>query len=278
MCNLGLLDDLSVVLIPRFAVIGQPISHSLSPQIHQAFARQLGLQLSYERIEGDAGQFEQQVMDFFAQGGRGMNVTLPFKHRAYQMAVSRSPRCDQAGAANTLWWSGEQLCADNTDGIGLVRDLKNYCELAGQSILVVGAGGATAGILGPLLAEQPRHLYLTNRSMEKVSSLAQQFPLIEPVNWHHPDGDYDLIINATAASLAGTALANLTPAFRNHPFCYDLAYDRQQATRFVQQARSAGCEAVDGLGMLIEQAAEAFYIWHGQRVQTDNIKLDINRY
>src|SRR3989338_772404 len=164
----GLLDDLFVVLIPRFAVIGKPIHHSLSPQIHQQFARQLGLTLHYDKLEGDVDHFEQQVHDFFAQGGTGMNVTLPFKQRAHKLAEFRTPRCEQAGAANTLWLQENRLWADNTDGIGLLTDLNKHLTLHGKSILIVGAGGATAGILGPLLHEKPAHLYLTNRSAEKV--------------------------------------------------------------------------------------------------------------
>lgn len=250
----------------RFAVIGKPVSHSLSPVIHASFAKQTGICLHYERMEGDEAGFEQQVAAFFAEGGRGLNITLPFKQRAFAMAAVTTQRCAEACAANTLWMKEGVLHADNTDGVGLIRDLHRHQSLSDQNILLLGAGGAARGIIGPLLAAGINKLFLVNRDERKAQALQQVFASIHPTSLERLQGQViTLIINATAASLTDNPL--LLPVFlwESRPFCYDLAYCMSEPTSFVATALAEGCQACDGLGMLVEQAAEAFYIWHGIR-------------
>lgn len=247
----------------RFAVIGNPIEHSLSPQIHQQFALQLSISLSYEKIQGNDPGFETQVLDFFKYGGRGLNVTLPFKQRAFALAQHFSARCSSAGAANTLVMKENQLYADNTDGVGLIRDLSRVVELQNKDILILGAGGAARGIIYPLLDMQPTSLTLVNRTIEKAELLQKEFPQIKISSFAHLEGSFDVIINATSASLDGNLLTLPDDIMAQTPFCYDLAYNLQKMTSFVRYASNLGCKAADGLGMLVEQAAEAFYLWHG---------------
>jgi shikimate dehydrogenase len=251
---------------PLYAVFGNPIAHSLSPIIHQQFSLQTGVSLCYKKIEVPLLQFEEVVTDFFKQGGKGLNITLPFKERAYAMADVQSPRASTAGAANVLWMEGYSLHADNTDGVGLIRDLQQHAiPLTHKAILLLGAGGAARGIIGPLLQENPASLTLANRTFEKAQLLQQVFPLVITCQLDKLRQDYDLIINATSASFNDRALLVPQAIFSNHPFCYDLAYGKNRATPFVQKAKQLGCTAMDGTGMLIEQAAEAFFIWHGIR-------------
>jgi len=251
--------------VHRFAVVGNPVAHSLSPQIHQCFAAQCNVQLTYEKIKGDGSQFEQQVSDFFAANGKGLNITLPFKQRAFSLAQSTTERCQIAGAANTLWIDNNTLQADNTDGIGFIRDISGYLNLVGKKVLILGAGGAVRGIVGPLLKANLASLTVANRTLTNAQQLKQDFPLIQCCELTQINAAFDLVINATAASLEGKSLA-LPPAFKSHkPFCYDLAYKADEDTHFVRDAKLLGCNAVDGLGMLVEQAAEAFYLWHGIR-------------
>lgn len=249
----------------QFAVIGLPIKHSLSPSIHQGFAKQTKLDLTYIKILGDEVNFEKQVCDFFNAGGKGLNVTLPFKQRAYAMAQERTSRCERAAAANTLWMKDGKLCADNTDGIGLVRDLSHYVAIKATKILLLGAGGAARGILGPLLDCEPHSLVLANRSTEKAERLRLDFPEITCCALTEISGSFDLVINATSANVMDDKVLMPENIFLGQPFCYDLAYQLNQPTAFVTQARHFACKAVDGLGMLFEQAAESFYLWHGIR-------------
>ena len=254
----------------NYAVMGNPIAHSLSPIIHQLFADQFGIKLKYEKILIDLPNFEQQVIDFFEQGGKGLNITLPCKERAFAMANRASSRALIARSANTLWMQGGELNADNTDGVGLVRDLKRYIELSGKSILILGAGGATRGILGELLAENLLKLTIANRSFNKIEELQLEFPkinicLLSDLAKDIEKNTYDLVINATSASLKGERLAIPETLMNNKPFCYDLAYIKGSDTLFVNWAKSFGCEAHDGFGMLVAQAAESFFIWHHLR-------------
>ncbi len=255
-------------MIPHYAVMGYPVAHSLSPIIHQLFAEQTGRALAYNKIQIDLSLFEQQVGDFFNQGGKGLNITLPCKQRAFAMSEQRSRRCMQAQAANTLWMQAGRLHADNTDGVGLLRDIGHYVELAGKKIVLLGAGGAARGVLGPLLDAHPLKLTIANRTSEKAQALHLDFPETSCQTFidlaaYAEEYSYDVIINATSASLAGDGLTLPPTLMATKPFCYDLAYNKTEATPFVAWARSIGCDAVDGLGMLIEQAAEAFFIWHG---------------
>lgn len=255
-------------MLSRFAVMGNPIAHSLSPFIHQRFAEQTGNQLIYEKMHVNEEAFEFQVSDFFAQGGKGLNITLPFKQRAFAMAQVRTPRCIQAKAANTLWMEEEQLHADNTDGIGLIRDLSHYLDLKAKRVLLLGAGGAARGVITPLLEAHIAELTVANRTEEKASALQNDFRQIKSCSLSGLVGSYDLIINATSASLTEKAIP-ISPAIL-HPstYCYDLAYSSKGRTPFVIWAHEQGCQAVDGLGMLVEQAAEAFFIWHGVKPET----------
>ena len=247
----------------RFAVIGNPIAHSLSPAIHQFFAQEMNLDLIYERIMGDKQDFEQQVLDFFSSGGKGLNITMPFKQKAFEMASIKTSRCSLAGAANTLWMKENQLHADNTDGIGLIRDLNRYVTLHGKNILVLGAGGAARGIIKSLLEAKPSYLVVANRTFENAQALRASFPEIICFGLDDLTGAFDLVINATSASLEGQSVHLPAECLATIPWCYDLAYKQNEPTAFVHYARSLGCGAVDGLGMLVEQAAEAFYVWHG---------------
>lgn len=255
----------------RFAVIGNPIAHSLSPIIHQCFAKQVNVQLTYEKIQGDDASFEEQVSDFFAQDGKGMNVTLPFKQRAFAMAKNCSERCLKAGAANTLWMEENQLHADNTDGIGLVRDLTRYIGLAGKRLLILGAGGAARGIIYPLLENTPQEIVVTNRTVSKAEEFQRAFPQIKSLPLNEIDEQFDVVLNATSAGLAGEFIALPEACLAGKPFCYDLSYKQNGITPFVQYAKESNCDAVDGLGMLVEQAAEAFFIWHGMMPETQEV-------
>ena len=258
-------------MIKHFAVIGNPIEHSLSPVIHQQFAQQTKINLTYEKIKGDDSIFEEQVSAFFNANGQGLNVTLPYKQRAFAMANVPTERCKSAGAANTLWMEENTLHADNTDGIGLVRDLARYMNLEGKRILILGAGGAVRGIINPLLAMQPDNLIIANRTVENARLLELDFPQIKSTSLDNLGGLFDLIINATSASLDGIRIELPEEVVSLKPFCYDLAYNQKEATPFVRYARQLGCESVDGLGMLIEQAAEAFKIWNGIMPTTDTV-------
>lgn len=258
-------------VLSRFAVIGNPIAHSLSPVIHQLFAQQTQIDLIYEKILGNDIEFEQQVSDFFIQYGKGLNVTLPYKQRAYNLAKVHTQRCASAGAANTLWMQENQLHADNTDGIGLIRDLARFIELKGRNTLVLGAGGAARGIISPLLESRPLKVTVANRTLERAEELQRQFPQISVARFDELSGAFDLIINATSASLSGHLILFPAEVLSQKPFCYDLAYGQKTITPFVEYVRSTGCDAVDGLGMLVEQAAEAFHIWNGVMPSTKEI-------
>ncbi|KTC87989.1 MULTISPECIES: shikimate dehydrogenase [Legionella] len=247
----------------RFAVMGNPIAHSLSPFIHQQFAEQTGIALSYEKILVPEDDFEAQVTHFFVQGGKGLNITLPFKQRAFAMAAVLRPRAMQAKAVNTLWMQDGQLHADNTDGIGFIRDLSHYLNLAEKHVLLLGAGGAARGIITPLLEAGVAELVIANRSEENAKRLKADFAQIKCSSFSELAGHFDLIINATSASIAEEKLGLAPSLLKPTTLCYDLAYNRQAPTPFVEWAHEQRTAGADGLGMLVEQAAEAFLIWHG---------------
>ena len=252
----------------RYAVMGNPVEHSLSPVIHQMFAELTGRSLHYEKILIDLPRFEQQVCDFFSNGGTGLNITVPCKQRAFAMADEPTTRSIQAKAANTLWMQEDRLQADNTDGVGLLYDLGRYIDIPGKHILILGAGGAARGIVGPLIGVQPAYLTIVNRTLANAQSLQKDFPSAHSCSFADLAAEaekrrYDIVINATSASLDGKHLELPASLMATKPLCYDLAYRITQPTVFVSWAQSKGCVAVDGLGMLVAQAAEAFYIWHG---------------
>lgn len=266
-------------MTPKYAVIGNPITHSLSPTIHQHFSLQTQIPLTYDKIQGNEVNFEQQVTEFFAQGGRGMNVTLPFKRRAYLLAQNHSPRCQQAGAANTLWMENNQLQADNTDGVGLIRDLQRLLTIQDKSILILGAGGAVRGIIGPLLFYNPKAMLVANRTLAKAKELEAEFPQITCGNLSQLTKPYDLIINATSTSLNNEFIKLPEACYTKNTWCYDLAYKLDADTPFLEYAKSLGCSTADGLGMLIEQAAESFRIWNKKKPETStliNTRLSLN--
>jgi shikimate dehydrogenase len=252
----------------RYAVFGHPIAHSKSPQIHAAFARQTGQDMSYEAILAPRDGFAASVADFVAAGGRGANVTVPFKEEAYKLASRLSPRAQRAGAVNTLLFD-DGILGDNTDGAGLVADLTRnlHCALAGKRILLVGAGGAARGVIDPLLEQSPAELVIANRTIGRAQELAMLFGRgIRACGFDAIDTPFDLVINATAASLAGE-LPPLSPRIVTAgTLAYDMMYGRD--TPFLAFARSHGSATADGLGMLVEQAAEAFYLWRGVRPDT----------
>lgn len=259
----------------RYAVIGNPIEHSKSPLIHQAFARQTGEELEYGRILGEPGHFEQAVEEFLATGGKGLNITVPFKEDAWQIADERSGRAETAGAVNTLTLLPDgRLRGDNTDGIGLVRDLSSNhaCSLSGTEILVLGAGGATRGVLRPLLETAPKHLTIANRTAAKATALAAGCAALGNISGCGLDQlegqEFDLIINGTAAGLAGEVPDIPDTILRPGGWTYDMMYG-DTPTAFVRWGRSHGADkALDGLGMLVEQAAESFYLWRNVRPDT----------
>jgi shikimate dehydrogenase len=253
----------------RYAVFGHPIAHSKSPQIHAAFARQTGQDMTYEAILAPKDGFAASVTTFAAAGGRGANVTVPFKEEAYRLANRLSSRAQRAGAVNTLSFEAEAVVGDNTDGAGLVADLtrNQHCALAGRRILLLGAGGAARGVIEPLLDQQPAALVIANRTVSRAQDLAALFDRgVRACGFDALDSPFDLVINATAASLAGE-LPPLSPrVFTPDTLAYDMMYGRD--TPFLAFARTHGAATADGLGMLVEQAAEAFYLWRGVRPDT----------
>ncbi len=267
----------------RYAVFGNPIGHSKSPAIHAAFAEQTKQALTYEALLAPRDDFAGSVAAFRAQGGRGANVTVPFKEEAHALADRLTPRAQRAGAVNTLVLGDDGILGDNTDGAGLVRDIEHNQSflLAGRRILILGAGGATRGALAPLLACQPASLSIANRTEAKAAQLASEFADLAPVRGiGFPDlagQTFDVVINATAASLAGESLPLPAGLFAPGSLAYDMMY-RASDTPFMTQARQAGAQhVVDGLGMLVEQAAEAFALWRGVRPDTAPVLAQLRR-
>ena len=268
-----------------YAVAGNPISHSMSPAIHQRFAEQSKQAIHYGRLQPAIGEFAKVAKSFFAAGGKGMNVTVPFKLDAQVLADVLTPRAKLAGAVNTLWIKEGKIYGDNTDGAGLVRDLvAQGIQIRGARILLLGAGGAARGVMGPLLEQEPAQLIVANRSSAKADELVGLFH--DFANNHHVQLEsralldledqikiplaFDLVINATAAGLSDqsplTAQA-VSHVFVPSSFAYDMVYGK--TTAFMQQALHRGARVSDGLGMLVEQAADAFLIWRGADASID---------
>jgi shikimate dehydrogenase len=256
----------------RYVVIGNPVAHSLSPRIHAHFAHALGESIEYAPLLVPEGAFASYARRFFEQGGAGANVTLPFKVDAFDWAQARSERAVLAEAANFLVARGGRVEADNTDGAGLVADLTRNLgiTLEGQRVLILGAGGATRGALGPLLALAPRSVTIANRTLSRAQELCDRFATHGRVHAaaleRIPDERFDLVINATSSGTKGEPLALPAHVFAAG-FAYDMAYG-EGARAFVAQARAAGARASDGLGMLVEQAAESYFLWRGRRPET----------
>ncbi|MDO8959398.1 MAG: shikimate dehydrogenase [Rhodocyclaceae bacterium] len=258
----------------RYAVFGNPIAHSQSPRIHALFAAQSGQDMCYEALLAPLDGFVAAVAAFVRDGGKGANVTVPFKEAAFRLATRLTPRAQAAGAVNTLSFADNTVSGDNTDGAGLVRDLKANlgCDIAGKRILLLGAGGAARGVILPLLQEQPAALAIANRTEEKAVRLAREFSgntqlMPEAGGFARLAGqEFDLIINATSTGLSATALPLPPQLFAPGALAYEMVYGRE--TPFMRQAREAGARVADGLGMLVEQAAEAFFGWRGVRPAT----------
>ena len=258
-----------------YAVMGNPISHSRSPDIHAAFAKQTNQRIEYTAIQVDVGGFDQAVGNFFANGGKGLNVTVPFKQEAWQLADELGAEAKQAGAVNTLLMNAEgQLVGRNTDGIGLVRDiLSNHGgAITDKRILLVGAGGAARGVMQPLLDEKPATLVIVNRTSDRAHDLAQDFSELDDVSGVGFDdlGDqsFDLIINATAASLQGEVPPLPDTVCAKNCWCYDMMYSAEPTPFVLWGEEHNASKSVDGLGMLVEQAAESFFLWRGVQPET----------
>jgi shikimate dehydrogenase len=267
----------------RYAVIGHPVSHSRSPFIHERFAAQTSQPLVYTTIDATPEEFPAKARAFFAEGGKGLNITVPHKEAALQLVDELTPRAQRAGAVNTLALrrtnGAHDLCllGDNTDGAGLARDLLNNHRvmIAGRRVLLLGAGGAARGVLAPLLGLKPSGLTIVNRNLARARELVERFRDLGHLRaigysdlGHEP---YDLVINATAASLAGELPPLPSGIVDSHSICYDMAYGRED-TPFVRWAFDRGCaRALMGLGMLVEQAAESFHLWRGLRPDTASV-------
>ncbi|RJG03752.1 shikimate dehydrogenase [Noviherbaspirillum sedimenti] len=254
----------------RYAVFGNPIAHSKSPEIHARFAAQAGQDMQYERLLAPLDGFAASVHEFMRQGGKGANVTVPFKLEAYALATSLTARAEAAGAVNTLSFKDGTILGDNTDGVGLVADIVVNAgqAIAGRRVLLVGAGGAARGVVLPILDQHPAQLVVVNRTAPRAQELAAQFDgRLMASTFDDLQGEFDLVINATAASLAGE-VPPLAPAlFGSHTLAYDMMYGKEP-TAFMRFAAQQGAAVRDGLGMLVEQAAEAFFVWRGVRPLT----------
>ena len=262
-----------------YAVFGNPIKHSKSPAIHAAFADQCGDDITYRAVRVEIDEFELKVTRFFERGGGGLNITLPFKERAFQLADESSDRANQARAANCLIpLPGGKLRADNTDGVGMIRDMvaNHGWQLSGRQVLVLGAGGAARGVMHPLLMENPAQVIVANRTAERAQALAAQFSGHKvPVSgggFESLQGQtFDLIINGTSASLDNEMVALPEITLTERCCCYDMMYGAEP-TAFMRWAASKTPWAVsDGLGMLVEQAAESYFLWLGKRPDTRRV-------
>lgn len=271
----------------RYAVLGNPVAHSQSPFIHAEFARQTGQHMEYTRVLCPMDGFAEAVRAFAASGARGCNVTVPFKFAAPALASTVTPRAALAQAANVLRFDGEAWLADNTDGIGLVRDLQLHAgvSLCGLRVLLVGAGGAAAGVLGPLLEAAPCALHVANRSPERAQALVQRHAALAArcgvaLSCSGLDGAgaaYDVVLNSSASSLGGAAVPVHDRVLKPGALAVDLMYGAA-ARPFLDWARGLGATPRDGLGMLVEQAAEAFFLWRGVRPDTAPVLDRLRRH
>lgn len=267
----------------RYCVLGNPVAHSRSPAIHAQFAAQCGQDMGYEAVLAPLNGFAVTVAQFIAAGGKGANVTVPFKEEAFRLSTRRSARAERAGAVNTLVFGADEIFGDNTDGAGLVRDIEanRGIALAGKRILLLGAGGAARGVIAPVLACGPASLFIANRSADKAEGLASEFAdlgTVDAGNFAKTAGhDFDIVINATSASLSGESLPLPPGIYAPGSLAYDMMYGKGE-TPFLAQARAQGAaHLADGLGMLVEQAAEAFLVWRGVRPETAPVLAELRR-
>ena len=267
-----------------YCVMGNPVAHSKSPWIHARFAQLTGQHLDYVKRLIDLDGFAQAVQTFRAEGGKGCNVTVPFKFEAPALATELTPRAQLAQASNTLRFEGDAVLGDNTDGVGLVNDIRLNAgvDLAGLDLLLVGAGGAASGVLGPLIEARPRSIVVANRTQAKAASLIarhEALALRHGVELAAPElgrlkGTYGIVINATASSLSGAAVPVPASVLRPGALACDLMYG-PAASGFMDWARGHGALARDGLGMLVEQAAESFLVWRGVRPPSAQVLAEL---
>ncbi|MGQ0749574.1 MAG: shikimate dehydrogenase [Betaproteobacteria bacterium] len=260
----------------KYAVIGNPVAHSKSPLIHAEFARQTGQDISYVALLAPRAAMRETMLAFRDTGGRGMNVTLPFKHEAWALSTIRMDDADRAGAVNTLLFRGEGIIGHNTDGIGLLRDVRENLGFAveGRRVLLMGAGGASYGVMAPLLREKPERIIVANRTPDKAEALAKHFSrqaaamacILTASSYAALAGQrFDIVINATSAGLDNEMPPLHDRCFAEGALAYDMVYGN---TPFLAFAQARGAHAADGTGMLVEQAAESFFIWRGVRPAT----------
>ena len=261
----------------EYGVIGHPVTHSRSPFIHALFAKQTGQHMVYRLHEVPPQHLPAYVMDFWRRGGRGLNVTVPHKVAACTLVRAMSERAARAGAVNTLLMDEDGITGDNTDGIGLVRDLTANLkvDLRDARILMLGSGGAARGVVGPLLDQSPQLIMIAGRSAQRAESLARTFGALGPVQGCGLErlgrGSFDLVINATSAGLSGDLPAIPKGVLHEATLCYDMSYARA-GTAFLAWAKEQGCtRAAQGWGMLVEQAAESFELWRGVRPVTEAV-------
>ncbi|WP_440877415.1 shikimate dehydrogenase [Thalassotalea sp. PLHSN55] len=263
----------------KYLVYGNPIKQSRSPVIHQAFAKQTEQNISYQKLQPEIDGFKEAVNAFIALGGKGANVTAPFKEQALEMCHHLSQRAQQAGAVNTLSFINNEIYGDNTDGLGLVQDLLRHgVKLTNAKVLILGAGGAVKGVILPLLEQQLGALVIANRTVSKAQALCQQFGSDKMQGCGFDDIaniDFDVIINATSASLTGEQPPISDELISDHTVCYDMVYGKS-LTPFLMWAERLGAKSViDGLGMLVGQAAESFNIWRKVMPEVEQVLLDL---
>lgn len=263
----------------RYVVIGNPIAHSKSPDIHLRFAAQTGQNLSYERVLAPLDGFAQTATALARQGVKGANVTVPFKLDAYALATSLTERARAAGAVNTLTFDGDEIKGDNTDGVGLVTDIVRNAGVAmrGRRILLLGAGGASRGVILPILEQAPAEVVIANRTVSKAIELVNEFgreDKLRASDFASLVGPFDIVINGTSASLTDDLPPIAPSVFGSGAFAYDMMYAKEP-TVFMRFAGQQGASVRDGLGMLVEQAAESFFLWRGIRPDTAPVFADL---
>ena len=273
----------------RYVVIGNPVSHSRSPAIHAAFARQTGEAVQYDRLEAPLDGFADTVRRFFAEGGYGCNVTVPFKLEAYDLCDRLTERAEAAGAVNTLWIEEGMIYGDNTDGIGLARDIQDNLDvlIEGKRILLLGAGGAAMGAMLPLIEARPERIVVANRTPERASDMLEEFAEaanqygvelwgggLDALEGLSSDEACDIVINASSSSLHGEVPPVPEALLGEGVLAYDMMYGAKP-TVFLEFAARCGATTADGLGMLVEQAAEAFYLWRGVRPNTAPVLAEL---
>lgn len=266
---------MTMMKVDKYAVFGNPIKHSKSPHIHKLFAEQTGEQINYCARLVELGKFADAARQFFENGGKGLNITVPFKLDAYAYADQLSDRARRAGAVNTLSKQQDgRVFGDTTDGVGLVRDISDNLgwQISNKRVLVLGAGGAVRGVLEPLINKEPSHLLIANRTVEKARQLTADFSDLADVracSFEALNGNqFDLIINGTSAGLSGGLLDLPSHLLSDEGCCYDMSYGSEPTAFMRWAAENAAWAIADGVGMLVEQAAESFYIWRGCRPET----------